>query len=255
MPIMAQSTITPRAPGRTSSRKTSGTILRRLKRGVGACLLVTVALILVLRVVPVPTSAFMLIRHVERIFEPNPGPRLLYFWTPAARIPKSLALAAVAAEDQNFFRHFGFDLEAISQALEYNERHKKIRGASTISQQVAKNLFLWPSRNIVRKGLETGLTVLLELLWPKKRILEVYLNIAEFGDGTYGVGAAAKRFFGKKPENLTWRQAALLAASLPSPRRARPWHPSVALSRRADRIQEQMRHLGLGSLDWKTKNP
>ncbi len=209
-----------------------------------------VAMVLVLRFVPPPTSAFMLTRHVERIIGSAPGPAVMYSWTSKRKIPSHVALAVVAAEDQNFPNHFGFDVDAIARAMEHNEKGRTIRGASTISQQVAKNLFLWSGRSYVRKGMEAGLTVLIELMWSKQRILEVYLNIAEFGDGTYGVQAAAKRFFNKTPDTMTAREAALLAAVLPSPRRLSAARPSAYVRQRAQWIQTQMRQLGPDHIDW-----
>lgn len=219
-------------------------LARRILRGVGWSLLGLVLSIALLRFVPPPTTSFMLIRHVERIFEAPPGPDLRYEWTPMEKISRHMALAAVAAEDQNFPRHFGFDIGAIERALEHNSKRRTVRGASTISQQVAKNLFLWSGRSYVRKGLEAGLTILIESMWSKKRILEVYLNIAEFGNGTYGVGAAARRFFGTTPDKLTRHEAAVLASVLPSPRRLLAQRPSPYLLQRANRIQAQMRQLG-----------
>lgn len=209
-----------------------------------------VAMVLVLRFVPPPTSAFMLTRHVERIIGSAPGPAVMYSWTSKRKIPSHMALAVVAAEDQNFPNHFGFDVDAIARAMEHNEKGRTIRGASTISQQVAKNLFLWSGRSYVRKGMEAGLTVLIELMWSKQRILEVYLNIAEFGDGTYGVQAAAKRFFNKTPDTMTAREGALLAAVLPSPRRLSAARPSAYVRQRAQWIQTQMRQLGPDHIDW-----
>ena len=226
-------------------------LLGRVLRVVAWVLPGIVAMIFVLRFVPPPTSAFMLIRHVERIIESAPGPAVMYSWTSKQKIPRHVALAVVAAEDQNFPNHFGFDMNAIARAMEHNEKGRTIRGASTISQQVAKNLFLWSGRSYVRKGLEAGLTVLIELMWSKQRILEVYLNIAEFGDGTYGVQAAAKRFFNTTPSRLTAREAALLAAVLPSPRRLSAARPSVYVRQRAQWIQTQMRQLGTGYVDWR----
>jgi monofunctional biosynthetic peptidoglycan transglycosylase len=219
-------------------------LTRRILRGVGWSLLGLVLVIALLRFVPPPTTSFMLIRHVERLFDATPGPPILYVWTPMEKIARHMALAAVAAEDQNFPRHFGFDIEAIERALEHNSKRRSVRGASTISQQVAKNLFLWSGRSYVRKGLEAGLTVLIETVWSKERILEVYLNIAEFGDGTYGVGAAARRFFGTTPDRLTRHEAAMLASVLPSPRRLLAQRPSPYLLQRANHIQAQMRQLG-----------
>lgn len=174
----------------------------------------------------------------------------MYDWTPRTDIPAHMALAVVAAEDQNFPRHFGFDLLAIAQAMEYNETHERTRGASTITQQTVKNLFLWSGRSFVRKGLEAGLTLAVELLWPKERILEIYLNVAEFGDGTYGVGAAARRFFGKTPQKLSHREAALLASVLPSPKRLRAERPSSYVNRRAQWVQTQIRQLGPSHIEW-----
>lgn len=206
--------------------------------------------ILILRWMAPPTSMFMLARHVERLLESKPGPPILYEWIPREKIPAHMALAVVAAEDQNFPRHFGFDLDAIARAVEYNETHERTRGASTITQQTVKNLFLWSGRSLVRKGLEAGLTILAELLWSKERILEIYLNIAEFGDGTYGVGSAAKRFFGKTPQHLSQREASLLASVLPNPKRLRAERPSAYLNRRARWVQIQMRQLGSKHIDW-----
>lgn len=222
---------------------------RRVLRGAMWILPGLVLVILALRFVPPPTSAFMLVRHVERLTSSNQGPAIMYSWTPMEAIPKHMALAVVAAEDQNFPRHFGFDMDAIARAVEHNEKSRKVRGASTITQQVAKNLFLWSGRSYVRKGLEAGLTVLIELLWSKERILEVYLNIAEFGDGTYGVGAAAKRYFGKPAAKLSRDEAALLASVLPSPRKLFAHRPSSYLRERARWVRTQMRQLGDSYVD------
>ena len=207
-------------------------------------------MILLLRFVPPPTSAFMLARYADRMFTDAKGPAIMYAWTPKSSMPPHVPLAVVAAEDQNFPNHFGFDVDAISRAMEHNDKGRSVRGASTISQQVAKNLFLWSGRSYVRKGLEAGLTVLIELLWSKQRILEVYLNIAEFGDGTYGVQAAAKRFFNKTPDRLSIHEAALLASVLPSPRRFSATRPSAYIRQRAQWVQTQMRQLGPGYIDW-----
>ncbi len=211
---------------------------------------VIAALVLFLRFLPPPTSAFMLTRQVERLLDSTPGPAVMYKWTSREAIPRHMALAVVAAEDQNFPRHFGFDVDAIARAMEHNDKGRTVRGASTISQQVAKNLFLWSGRSFVRKGLEAGLTVLIELMWSKQRILEVYLNIAEFGDGTYGVGAAAKRFYGKSPTQLTTHEAALLASVLPSPRKFSAQRPSSYLRQRAQWVQAQMKQLGPSHIAW-----
>ena len=167
-----------------------------------------------------------------------------YDWEPLERISPHAAMAAIAAEDQLFPFHAGFDFESIRKAVQHNAKSKRKRGASTISQQVAKNIFLWPGRSWLRKGLEVWFTVLIEALWPKERILEVYLNIAEFGPGTYGVQAAASKFFGKDAARLTRREAATLAAVLPNPKRLRADRPSAYVQRRRDAIMGQMRALG-----------
>jgi monofunctional biosynthetic peptidoglycan transglycosylase len=160
------------------------------------------------------------------------------------RISPVMALAVIAAEDQRFPDHWGFDFNAIGRAFKYNNHSERMRGASTISQQVAKNLFLWSGRSYLRKGLEAGLTLGLEALWSKERILEVYLNIAEFGDGIYGVHAASGQFFGKTPDRLSRQEAALLASVLPSPRRLHADHPSPYLLARARWISNHMGKLG-----------
>lgn len=197
-----------------------------------------------LRWIPPPVTAFMLQKQVAAWIGRDKGFHLEYRWTPWRAISSLAAVAVVASEDQKFPVHSGFDVEAIEDALETRERGGRLRGASTISQQVAKNLFLWPGRSFVRKGLEAYLTVLLELLWPKRRILEVYLNTAEMGRGTFGVGAASRRFFSKSPSALTSYEAALLAAVLPNPRRLRADAPSAYVRRRAGWIQGQMARLG-----------
>jgi monofunctional biosynthetic peptidoglycan transglycosylase len=154
----------------------------------------------------------------------------------------------IAAEDQNFLEHGGFDYASIRKAMEQNRRRGRTRGASTITQQVAKNLFLWPGRNFVRKGMEAWFTVVIEAFWSKQRILEVYLNVAEFGDGVYGVGAASRHFFNKRPSRLTRHESALLAAVLPSPRRFHVDRPSTYVQRRSWWIERQMSHLGADHL-------
>ena len=155
-----------------------------------------------------------------------------------------LPLAVIASEDQKFLEHWGFDLDSIEQAWESYRQGGRLRGASTISQQTAKNLFLWPEQNMIRKGLEAGLTALIELLWPKRRIIEVYLNIAEFGRGIYGVDAASQHFFGIPPRSMTAQQAALLAAVLPNPKHYRVESPTSYIRERVDWIRRQMRQLG-----------
>ena len=198
----------------------------------------TVLLVLPWRWIPPPTTAFML---RERIV----GDGILHHqWVSWDRISPHLPIAAVAAEDQKFPDHFGFDFDSISDALEERQRGGRLRGASTISQQVAKNLYLWPGQNLVRKGLEAYFTLAIELLWPKRRILEVYLNVAEFGPGTFGVLAASRHAFLREPRDLTPRQAATLVAVLPSPRRMSAASPSEYVLRRAREIQQAVAQLG-----------
>jgi len=204
----------------------------------------SVALVLCFRWVPPPTSAMMLERYFETLFHGPQPATIRYKWVDWKSISPQMALAVVAAEDQKFPHHWGFDFEAISEVVETSKHKGRPRGASTITQQVAKNLFLWSGRSYVRKALEAYFAVLLELLWSKQRILEVYLNIAEFGEGTYGVWAAAKTLLGKSPSELTRRDAALLAAVLPNPRRLKARHPSSYLVQRRYWIQRQMEQLG-----------
>ena len=167
-----------------------------------------------------------------------------YEWVNLERISPYAAIAVIASEDQQFPFHTGFDLNSIRESVRASERGKKLRGASTISQQVAKNLFLWNGRSFVRKGIEAWMTVLIELTWPKERILEVYLNIVELGRGVYGMEAAARRFYHKPAARLTSSEAAVLAAVLPNPIRMHADRPSAYVQQRRDWILGQMRALG-----------
>jgi len=206
--------------------------------------LISLAAVLLLRFIPPVASAFMVGKYCTGVFTSNNGTSIRYHWVDGRNISPHMALAAVAAEDQKFPEHFGFDFQSMAEALKERGEGGSLRGASTISQQVAKNLFLWKSRSFIRKGLEAYFTVLIEVLWPKRRILEVYLNIAEFGDGIYGVEAAAKRFFHKLPSRLTRRESALLSAVLPNPIRLKVLAPSAYVRQRAQGIERQMRNLG-----------
>jgi len=206
--------------------------------------LISLVAVLILRFVPPVYSAFMVERYCSGLFASRGQTAIAYHWVDWNAISPQMALAAVAAEDQKFPKHFGFDFESIADALEEIEEGGRFRGASTISQQVAKNLFLWKGKSFIRKGLEAYFTVLMELLWPKRRILEVYLNVAEFGDGIYGVEAAAKKFYGKPPSGLTKKESALLAAVLPNPRRLRVAAPSAYVKLRTLKIEKQMGNLG-----------
>jgi monofunctional biosynthetic peptidoglycan transglycosylase len=221
---------------------------RRLLRWIAfaalAWLGLTWLMVLVLRFVPPVTSAVMLERHVDAWIHGERDFHLRQHWVPWSQVSPWVPLAMVAGEDQKFPYHHGFDFGSIHQAIDAADDGARLRGASTISQQVAKNLFLWNGRSFVRKGLEAYFTVLLELSWPKQRILEMYMNIAELGDGIYGVGAASDAYFHEPPAQLDPAQAARLAAVLPSPRRLHADRPSAYVQRRADWIERQMRQLG-----------
>lgn len=206
--------------------------------------LVTILQVLSLRFVPPPFTAFMVARQATAWAEGDWDFRLVYEWRDLDRMTLELPLAMVAAEDQNFPRHRGFDVEAITRAMDNNARGRKVRGGSTISQQTAKNLFLWSGRSWLRKGLEAWYTVLIEVLWPKARILEVYANVAEFGDGIYGAQAAARTYFGKDAADLSRSESARLAAVLPSPKRYSVARPGPYVQRRSRAIERQMRQLG-----------
>ncbi|MFZ1375516.1 MAG: monofunctional biosynthetic peptidoglycan transglycosylase [Geothrix sp.] len=209
----------------------------------GLFLALNIILVLVFRFVPVPASGLMVQRRVESWSSGKPYASR-HRWVPLEEIAPSLGVAVIAAEDQNFTDHFGFDWQAIEKAVQHNEHSRRKRGASTVSQQTAKNLFLWSSRSWTRKGLEAWFTLLIEAGWSKKRILEVYLNIVEFGDGVYGAEAAARTYFGKPAKRLTPSEAALLAAVLPNPRKFKANAPSEYIRGRQGWILNQMRQLG-----------
>jgi len=190
------------------------------------------------------TSSIMIQRKIEAVVTFKERQMIAYQWFSYDDISKEMALAVVAAEDQNFPNHFGFDFNQIEKAIEQHELGRRLRGASTITQQVAKNLFLWEGRSFVRKGFEAYFTVLIELLWSKERILEVYLNIVELGDMIFGVGAASQIYFKKLPSRLTRSQAALLTATIPNPIRFSAKRPSGYVLRRQNWILGQMSSLG-----------
>lgn len=203
--------------------------------------------VLLFRFVPVPLTPLMIIRLFEQGLS-GENFKLYKEWTPLDKIGSRMPDAVIASEDQKFEEHSGFDFEAIRKARSYNERHQggKMKGASTISQQTAKNVFLWPSRSWIRKGFEVYFTFLIEVFWSKERIMEVYLNVIEMGDGVYGAEAAAQTFFKKPSKKLSSRQAALIAAVLPNPRRWSPSHPTVYITRKAARIEYYMRGIDFG---------
>ncbi|EEP97610.1 monofunctional biosynthetic peptidoglycan transglycosylase [Yersinia ruckeri ATCC 29473] len=203
------------------------------------------AAILIFAFLPVPFSMVMIERQVGAWFSGEFSYVAHSDWVPMSEISPYMALAVMAAEDQKFPEHWGFDVAAIESALAHNQRHqKRIRGASTLSQQTTKNLFLWDGRSWLRKGLEAGLTAGIELIWTKRRILTVYLNIVEFGDGIFGVEAASQHFFNKPASRLSASEAAMLAAVLPNPHRYKANAPSSYVMGRQQWILRQMRQLG-----------
>ncbi len=197
----------------------------------------------VFRFVPVPVTSFMMRGTLAGWRDDRPY-RLRHDWVSIKKISPQLQRAVIASEDQKFPDHYGLDFEAMGKAFERNQRGRKIRGASTISQQTSKNIFLWPGRSYARKGLEAWLTLMMETLWSKERILEVYLNSVEFGRGVYGAEAAAQFYFHKSAAKLDAREASLLAAVLPAPSRRNPAKPSAYVSAHAGWIQAQMARLG-----------
>jgi monofunctional biosynthetic peptidoglycan transglycosylase len=220
------------------------------RRLLGAALLASAAfllgsalLVLTLRFVPPPISALRIERRIQSWFSSETYASRSN-WVALEDIAPCMGLAVIAGEDQNFPEHSGFDWKAIEKAVAHNERSRRKRGASTVSQQTAKNLFLWSSRSWVRKGFEVYFTALIELGWPKQRILETYLNIVEFGDGLYGVEAASQAYFRKPAKRLRPSEAALLAAVLPNPHRFKVNAPSPYILGRQAWILKQMQQLG-----------
>ncbi|MFZ0788948.1 MAG: monofunctional biosynthetic peptidoglycan transglycosylase [Chromatiaceae bacterium] len=210
---------------------------------IGFALLSTLA-VGTLRWADPPASAFML-RHALILWRLGSKPPYYHHhWVPLDALPDAVPLAVIAAEDQRFPVHHGFDAVEIRRALRDFRQDKVLRGASTITQQTAKNLFLWSERSWMRKGLEAWFSALMEILWPKTRILEVYLNIAQFGPNTYGVGAASERYFGRPATELTLHEAALLAGVLPAPGAYRLDRPSARLRYRSEWIADQTTRIG-----------
>ncbi|MFZ1874387.1 MAG: monofunctional biosynthetic peptidoglycan transglycosylase [Chania sp.] len=231
------------------SRFAAKSVIHRLWYWLKRALLVVLGLwlagIILFAFLPVPFSAVMVERQISAWLSGDFSYVAHSDWVSMDEISPNMVLAVMAAEDQKFPDHWGFDVAAIEKAISHNERRPtSIRGASTLSQQTAKNLFLWDGRSWVRKGLEVGLTAGIELVWTKRRILTVYLNIVEFGDGIFGVEAAAQHFFNKPAKRLTASEAALLAAVLPNPHRFKVNAPSGYVIGRQQWIMRQMRQLG-----------
>lgn len=205
--------------------------------------LVSVSLVMVYKWVPVPITPLMLIRSFEQS-ENNLPKSWEHRWVSIDHISIAMQKAVICSEDQQFLNHNGFDLKAIEKAMDYNKKGKRIRGGSTISQQTAKNVFLWPERSWFRKGLETYFTFLIELCWSKSRILEVYLNSVEMGKSIYGVEAAAQYWFKKSAKQLTNYEAAAIAAILPNPREYKAAPASAYIQKRKQWIVRQMNFYG-----------
>lgn len=203
----------------------------------------TIAMTIVYRYCEVPVSPLMIIRLFEQSKE-GKKLKLAHHWVPLDSINPSLPQAVVASEDQNFIKHHGFDVQAIEDAVKEKERTGRVRGASTISQQTAKNVFLWPSSTWTRKGFEAYFTVLIEVFWSKQRIMEVYLNTIEMGDGIYGAEAVALEHFGCHAIDLNANRSALIAASLPNPIKRNSGKPSPYMYKRQRQILRQMRNVG-----------
>ncbi|TYB78675.1 monofunctional biosynthetic peptidoglycan transglycosylase [Bizionia myxarmorum] len=206
-------------------------------------IILSVALVLLFKWVPVPITPLMVIRNIEQ-HQKGFSVTWEHDWVSIENISPNLQLAVICSEDQNFLKHKGFDMEAIEKALENNKKGKRIKGASTISQQTAKNVFLWPTRSWLRKGLEAYFTFLIELTWSKERIMEVYLNSIEMGNGIYGAEAAAKYWYGKSAAKLTAMEAASIAAILPSPMRYKAQPASNFIAGRKQWIVRQMGYFG-----------
>lgn len=225
-------------------RRALARTLKWLGWGIAGFVILSVLAVGLLRWLNPPTSAFMLKQQLAGRLNSQQPAILYHEWVDLSAMPPSLALAVVAAEDQRFPQHAGFDLVEIRKAWQRYRNGGRLRGASTISQQTAKNLFLWSGRDWARKGLEAWFTLLIEALWSKQRVLEVYLNIAQFSPDTFGVGAASWRYFERPAIALKPDQAALLAAVLPNPKIYRLDAPSARVEQRARWIRRQMRQLG-----------
>ena len=202
----------------------------------------TVVVVIIYRFVPPPLTTLMVKRLYDQAVDEKREVRLTKDWVPLSEIAPSLPRAVIASEDQQFVTHFGLDFKAIEKAQKYNEKHKgkKVKGASTISQQTAKNVFLWPDRSYLRKALEVYFTFLIEMFWSKYRIMEVYLNVIELGDGVYGAEAGAREHFNKSASKLTNAQSALIAACLPNPLKWSPARPTSYIKRKQAWILRHM---------------
>lgn len=224
-------------------RKLLGRIFRIVWRICLAFFLISIISVVIFRWVPVPVTPLMIIRNVEQMGD-GKGVVMEHDWVPLKEISPKLQLAVVCSEDQNYLKHFGFDLGAIKKAMQENEEGKRFRGGSTITQQTAKNVFLWQGRSYLRKGFEAWFTLLIEVFWSKERIMEVYLNSIEMGPGVYGAEAASQHWFHKPAKKLTKDEAAAIAAILPNPIRLKANPASSYVSNRKAWIKQQMNFWG-----------
>lgn len=207
--------------------------------------IISIISVIIFRFIPIPITPTMIYLLGEQAFDSERKLVLKKDWESLSNISTNMKLAVIASEDQLFYEHYGFDFAAIKKAIRNNEKGRRLKGGSTISQQTAKNAFLLPHRNYLRKGLEAYFTMLIELLWSKDRIIEVYLNVIEFGNGIYGVEAASQYYFKKSASKLTKDEASLLAAVLPNPIRYKVDNPSSYILRRKNWIKRQISKLGI----------
>lgn len=218
-------------------------IKRFVLKSILVFLITSIVIVIVFKWVPIPFTPLMLIRNIEQWTE-GQSATFTHQWVAMEQISPNLAKAVVVSEDQKFLEHFGFDMEAMEKAYEGNKKGKKIKGGSTITQQTAKNVFLWPQRSYVRKGFELYFSFLIEIFWSKERILEVYLNSIEMGNGVYGAEAASQHWFRKSAKKLTVYEAASIAAILPNPRKYKAVRSSSYIERRKGWIVKQMGYFG-----------
>ena len=232
---------------KNNNKSTEKTFFQKLKHFVWRATLwffgLSILSVLIFKWVPVPITPLMITRSIEQKFS---GKEMIcqHHWVPIEKISTNLQKAVISSEDGTFLQHHGFDFTAMQKALKSNEKGKKLKGGSTISQQTAKNVFLWQGRSYIRKGLEAYFTVLIELIWGKERIMEVYLNSIEMGDGIYGAQAAARHWYGKDASNLTVEQAAGIAAILPNPRKFKASDSSSYINNRKTKISRLIHYVG-----------
>ena len=217
--------------------------LHFLKRALLYFFAISIVLTIIYRFVPPPITFLMVQRMVEQKMD-GEKIKLKKDWVSIEEISSFMTRAAIASEDGRFLDHHGFDIEAMQKAYKYNQKSKRTKGGSTITQQVAKNVFLWPARSYLRKGLEAYFTLLIEIFWSKERIMEVYLNCIEMGDGVYGIEAAAQHYFKKPAKELSKRESAAIAAILPNPRKWSASKPNAYIQKRQYRILKAMKYVG-----------